>query len=90
MSDAVDGRSAARCRNTIVRDCAAKRHFSTDLTHPGLRHVPPPFRCFFIFFGPGPAGGNDPWSKCLRKEDVATPSSIQAPTNLHRSKLVMC
>eukprot|EP00966_Prymnesium_polylepis_P025149 580110-Prymnesium_polylepis.1 len=38
MSDSVDGRSAARCRNTIVV-CAPKRHFSSDPAHPGLRHV---------------------------------------------------
>eukprot|EP00966_Prymnesium_polylepis_P213865 4953060-Prymnesium_polylepis.1 len=37
MSDAVDGRSAARCRNTIVV-CATKRHFSTDLTKPVRGH----------------------------------------------------
>eukprot|EP00966_Prymnesium_polylepis_P065768 1526113-Prymnesium_polylepis.1 len=36
MSDAVDGRSAARCRSTIVRQ---NDTFLTDLTQPGLRHV---------------------------------------------------
>eukprot|EP00966_Prymnesium_polylepis_P086836 2009784-Prymnesium_polylepis.1 len=39
MSDAVDGRSAARCRNTTVRQ-KAERNFSSDPAHPGLRHVP--------------------------------------------------
>eukprot|EP00966_Prymnesium_polylepis_P162014 3744233-Prymnesium_polylepis.1 len=41
MSDAVDGRSAARYRwqHDMCAVCAAKRHFSSDLSHLGLRHV---------------------------------------------------
>eukprot|EP00966_Prymnesium_polylepis_P010277 237053-Prymnesium_polylepis.1 len=35
MSDAADGRSAARCRNTIVRQNVFYRY----LSHLGLRHV---------------------------------------------------
>jgi hypothetical protein len=38
ISDAVDGRSAERGRNTIVRQNDTFLQ-CTDLTHPGLRHV---------------------------------------------------
>ena len=39
VCDGVDGRSDARERNAIVRQNPTKRHFWSDLTHPGLRRV---------------------------------------------------
>eukprot|EP00966_Prymnesium_polylepis_P148269 3425172-Prymnesium_polylepis.1 len=42
MSDAVDPTDAAAAREVSQQptyDCAPKRHFSTDLTQPGLRHI---------------------------------------------------
>ena len=39
ISDALDGRSAARGRNTFVRQNSPKRHFLSDSHHPRLRHV---------------------------------------------------
>eukprot|EP00966_Prymnesium_polylepis_P124070 2869188-Prymnesium_polylepis.1 len=58
MSDAVDGRSAARCRNTIVRESDTFLHISPSLgcgtSHCSIRSLPgsgfPPFRV--------PAGSN--------------------------------
>jgi hypothetical protein len=38
-SDGVDGRSAERERKSPQHDCAAKRHFSSDRSHPRLRLV---------------------------------------------------
>ena len=39
VCDGVDGRSDARERNAIVRQNPTKRHFWSDLTHPGLRQI---------------------------------------------------